>query len=51
MPVAYALALFQLSALVSVLLGHRFFREEEVLKKSVGATIMVAGSVIIILLR
>lgn len=49
MPVAYALALFQLSALVSVLLGHRFFREEQILKKAVGATIMIAGSVLIIL--
>lgn len=51
MPVAYALALFQLSALISVLLGQRFFKEEEIMKKLVGATIMVAGSVIIILLK
>jgi drug/metabolite transporter (DMT)-like permease len=50
MPVAYALALFQLSALVSVLLGHSYFKEEEVIKKLVGATIMVAGSALIILL-
>jgi drug/metabolite transporter (DMT)-like permease len=49
MPVAYALALFQLSALVSVLLGYRFFKEQEILKKLVGATIMVAGSALIIL--
>jgi drug/metabolite transporter (DMT)-like permease len=49
MPVAYALALFQLSALISVLLGHRFFKETDILKKLVGATIMVAGSALIIL--
>jgi drug/metabolite transporter (DMT)-like permease len=49
MPVAYALALFQLSALVSVLLGHRFFQEDHIIKKLVGATIMVAGSAIIVL--
>ena len=49
MPVGYALALFQLSALLSVLLGHRFFKETDILKKLVGACIMVAGSALIIL--
>lgn len=51
MPVGYALALFQLSTLVSVLLGHRIFNEREIRKKLIGAAIMVAGSVVIILMK
>ena len=50
MPVGYALALFQLSALVSVWLGHRFFKEQDLYKKLLGAAIMIMGSVLIILL-
>ena len=49
MPVGYALSLFQLSTLVSVLLGYRIFREKEIRKKFIGASIMIVGSVIIIL--
>lgn len=51
MPVGYALSLFQLSTLVSVLFGYRFFQEREIGKKIVGSVIMVVGSVIIILLK
>lgn len=51
MPVGYALALFQLSTLVSVLLGHRIFNEQEIQKKLIGAAVMVAGSVVIILVK
>lgn len=51
MPVGYALALFQLSTLVSVLLGHRIFKEEHPGQKLLGAAIMMAGSVVIILLK
>jgi hypothetical protein len=50
MPVGYALSLFQLSAIVSVLLGYRIFREKEIRKKRIGSIIMIAGSCIIILL-
>jgi drug/metabolite transporter (DMT)-like permease len=49
MPVGYALALFQLSTIVSVLLGHRIFQEKDIRKKLLGAAIMMIGSVVIIL--
>ncbi|MBZ5856457.1 DMT family transporter [Flavihumibacter profundi] len=51
MQVGYALSLFQLSTIVSVLLGHRIFREEHLQQKLVGSAIMIIGSVIIILLK
>jgi drug/metabolite transporter (DMT)-like permease len=51
MSVAYALSLFQLSAIISVLLGHRFFNEQDIRKKLIGSIIMIIGSVIIILFR
>lgn len=51
MPVGYALALFQLSILISVVLGYRFFNELHLFKKLMGATIMVIGSALIILMK
>ena len=51
MQVGYALSLFQLSTLVSVLLGHRIFKEQDIRKKLIGSLIMIAGSVLIILLK
>jgi drug/metabolite transporter (DMT)-like permease len=51
MPVGYALALFQLSTIVSVILGYRIFKEKDIRKKLIGSLIMMAGSVIIILLK
>ncbi len=51
MDVGYALSLFQLSILVSVLLGYRIFREKDIQKKIIGSAIMIAGSVLIILLK
>jgi drug/metabolite transporter (DMT)-like permease len=51
MPVGYALALFQLSTIVSVLLGQHIFKEENIRKKLIGSAIMLMGSVIIILLK
>ena len=51
MPVGYALALFQLSALVSVLLGHQVFKETDIRKKLLGSAIMILGSLAIILLK
>jgi drug/metabolite transporter (DMT)-like permease len=50
MSVGYALALFQLSIIVSVLLGHRIFKEADIRKKLIGSAIMIAGSVVIILM-
>jgi len=51
MEVGYALALFQLSTIVSIFLGYRIFNEENITKKLIGSVIMVAGSVMIILLK
>lgn len=51
MPVGYALSLFQLSTIISVVLGYHFFKEKDLLKKLVGSAIMIIGSVLIILLK
>lgn len=50
MQVGYSLALFQLSTLVSVFLGHRYFAEHNIGRRLVGAVIMVAGAVLVVLL-
>lgn len=42
MEVGYALALFQLSTIVSIFLGYRIFKEENITKKLIGSVIMVA---------
>lgn len=47
--VGYALALFQLSALVSVFLGHHFFREAHLRRRLLGASVMAAGAILIVL--
>lgn len=46
--VGYSLALFQTSALLSVLFGYKFFREQNVLQRLLGASIMVAGAILIV---
>jgi drug/metabolite transporter (DMT)-like permease len=51
MQVGIALALFQISILVNVFFGHHFFNELGLVKKLIGASIMVAGSIFIILLK
>jgi len=51
MPVGYALSLFQLSTIVSVLLGYRFFKEQDIRKKLVGSAIMIIGSIVIIFFK
>lgn len=51
MAVGYALSLFQLSILVSVLLGHRIFQEQDIRKKLIGSAIMIIGSMVIIMLK
>ena len=49
--VGYALALFQTSALVSVFLGYRYFKERNILERLTGCVVMVAGAVLIVLGR
>ena len=51
MQVGYSLALFQLSALLSVLLGHHFFQEAHLRKRLLGASIMVLGAGILVTQR
>ncbi len=48
MPVGYALSLFQLSTIISVILGHRIFQEQGLLKKLIGSIIMIIGSIVVI---
>jgi drug/metabolite transporter (DMT)-like permease len=49
--VGYALSLFQLSILLSVLLGHQIFGETHIRQKLIGSAIMIAGSLLIILFK
>jgi drug/metabolite transporter (DMT)-like permease len=49
MNVGYALALFQLSTLVNLFFGYKFFKETDMKPKIKGTIIMVIGSVIVIL--
>ena len=51
MPVGYALSLFQLSIILTVILGNRIFKETHLIQKLIGATIMISGSIIIILMK
>lgn len=46
--VGYSLALFQISTLLSVLFGYKFFQEKNIVKKLIGAVIMVLGAILII---
>jgi drug/metabolite transporter (DMT)-like permease len=47
--VGYALALFQTSTLLTVLLGYKIFRERNLLERLIGSAIMVAGAILIVL--
>lgn len=49
-PVGYTLALFQTSALISVFFGYQFFSEQGIIRKLIGAGIMVTGAVLITIL-
>ena len=51
MNVSYALALFQLSIILSVVFGWKFFNEKDVKIKLLGSIIMIMGSVFIILFK
>lgn len=46
--VGYSLALFQMSTLLSVFLGHRYFQERHIRKRLFGSMVMVAGAVMIV---
>jgi drug/metabolite transporter (DMT)-like permease len=46
--VGYSLALFQLSTLLSVFLGYRYFRERNIRRRLLGSVIMIAGAVLIV---
>jgi drug/metabolite transporter (DMT)-like permease len=50
MTVGYALALFQLSAVVSVVLGARYFAERSIRRRLAGSAVMVAGAALIVTL-
>ena len=49
MNVGYALALFQLSSLITVFLGYKILQEKHFIRKLIASIIMITGSVIIIL--
>ena len=49
MNVAYALALFQLSTILSVIVGAATFKEGQIPRKLIGASVMAIGAVCIIL--
>ncbi len=46
--VGLSLALFQLSSVISLILGFKFFREKGIIKKSLGTLIMLLGSFLIL---
>jgi drug/metabolite transporter (DMT)-like permease len=48
--VGYSLALFQLSTLISVFFGHRYFNERNVGRRLAGSAVMVVGAVLIVAL-
>ena len=47
--VGYALALFQTSTLISVVLGWRFFSERHIARRLVGSAVMIGGAILIAL--
>jgi drug/metabolite transporter (DMT)-like permease len=51
MQVGAGLALFQISILFSVFLGHHIFKEKGLFKKLVGSFIMIVGSLLIMFLK
>lgn len=49
LPVGYSLALFQLSTLLSVFFGYRYFQEGNIRERLLGALVMGAGAMLIVL--
>jgi drug/metabolite transporter (DMT)-like permease len=48
--VGYSLALFQLSTLITVYLGHRYFQERSIRRRLLGSLVMVIGAMLIVTL-
>jgi drug/metabolite transporter (DMT)-like permease len=48
--VGYSLALFQLSTLITVYLGHSYFQERNIRRRLVGSLVMVIGAILIVTL-
>lgn len=46
--VGYSLALFQLSTLVTVYFGHRYFQERNIRRRLLGSVVMVIGAILIL---
>ena len=49
MNVGYALSLFQLSSVLSIVFGYKIFKEQNIIPRLAGSLIMIAGAVVIIL--
>jgi drug/metabolite transporter (DMT)-like permease len=47
MQVGYSLALFQLSTLISVFFGYRYFQERNIARRLFGSVVMIIGAVLI----
>lgn len=47
--VGLSLALFQLSSIIAIIFGYKVFKESHIVKKLIGAIIMIAGSCLILL--
>src|SRR5574344_1421224 len=47
--VGLSLALFQLSSLITLFLGYRYFNEKNIIKKLIGTLIMIFGSALILI--
>ena len=48
--VGYSLALFQLSTLITVYVGHRYFHERNLRRRLLGSLVMVIGAMLIVTL-
>lgn len=48
LPVGYALSLFQLSSLVSVWLGYRYFAEANIRQRLLGSAVMATGAILVV---
>lgn len=48
--VGYSLALFQLSTLISVFFGYRYFQERDIGRRLIGSAVMVVGAILIVTL-
>ena len=47
--VGYSLAIFQLSSIISIFLGYRYFKEKNIVLKLISSLIMIVGALLILL--